>query len=141
MSLLLQIQVAVVSIFFGALFLLIFGFINRLFYHITILKNIIIILYFIVMSIIYFYIILYFTDGVLKIYYPMFLLIGGYIYQKIYAKYFLRLYEVICLKFKLIIINPIRLKFKKIKSILEIRKKKRKKNNGKRKAKKTQPIN
>lgn len=143
MSLLLQIQVAVISFFFGAFFLLLFGFINRLFYRITIIKNFCIILYFMIMSSIYFVLLVHFTDGVLRIYYPLFMLLGGFIYQKIYAKYFLKLYDKILNKINHIFIRPIHLKIKQIQSILKMKRKKRleKRQNGKRKRKKEKSYN
>lgn len=137
MSLLIQIQVAVISFFFGFFFLMLFGFINRVLKRITILKNIVIIGYFLFATYSYFYCLVLLNDGILRIYYPLFIALGGVFYQKFYAVYFLRFYESICLKTHKLIITPICLKIKKIKSILKIKKEKRKKRNGKRKEKKS----
>lgn len=134
MTLLVQIQVAIFSFFFGAIFLLFFGFINRLFFKITFVKNILIIAYFLLMSIIYFYLLVLLNDGILRIYYPLFIILGAFMYQKFYAPYFLRFYEKIVLLFNKYLINPIRLKINKRKSILKLKKEKRKKH-GKRKKK------
>lgn len=137
MSLLIQIQVVVISFFFGFFFLMLFGFINRVLKRIMILKNIVIIGYFLFATYSYFYCLVLLNDGILRIYYPLFIALGGVFYQKFYAVYFLQFYESICLKIHKLIITPICLKIKKIKSILKIKKEERKKRNGKRKEKKS----
>ncbi len=143
MPLLLQIQIAVISFFFGAFFLLLFGLINRLFYHASIIKNIFVILYFMLMSSVYFMLLVHFTDGVLRIYYPLFILLGGFTYQKIYAQYFLRLYDKVLIKLNHVFIRPIYLKIKHIQGILKMKRKKKeeKRRNGKRKRKKEKSYN
>ncbi len=134
MDLLNQIQVSIYSLFFGAIFLFFFSFINRLFFKLTILKNLMIIFYFLIMTIIYFYLLVILNNGVLRIYYPLFILLGAFLYQKFYAPYVLRFFEKIVSKLNKIFIRPIYLKISKIKSILKNKKEKRK--NGKRKKEK-----
>ena len=79
MDLLNQIQVSIYSLFFGAIFLFFFSFINRLFFKLTILKNLMIIFYFLIMTIIYFYLLVILNNGVLRIYYPLFILLGAFL--------------------------------------------------------------
>lgn len=125
MPILNQFQISIVSFLFGGIFLFFHQFINRLFFKLKILKNITLFLYIMAMGLLYFYLVFILVSGILRIYYPLFLFFGGYIYQKVYAPYILRFFEKAISKMELKIFAPFYLKINKINNILKYRKKKK----------------
>lgn len=85
---------------------------------------------FIIFTVIYFYLNYRIGEGILNIYYLLFLALGIFVYQKFYASSFLKLCSKIKRYLKKTIFDKLYLRFKKIHDIIK-KKRKRSKKHGK----------
>ena len=91
MSIEVQIQLIIISILFGFIFMIFYSLINEFFYT-SKLRIIFEFPLFIISTIIYFMLIYKINGGLLNIYYPLFIIIGVLIYIYYYSNYFLSIY-------------------------------------------------
>ena len=88
MSIEVQIKLVVSSILFGFSFMILYSLINEFFYK-SKLRILFELPLFILGTIIYFIIIYKINTGILNIYFPLFIIIGVFLYQIFYSHYFI----------------------------------------------------
>ena len=113
MSIEVQIQLIVMSVLFGFIFMTIYSFFNELLFK-NKLRILIEIPLFLIGTIIYFYLIYFINGGLLNIYMFLFLLFGVLIYQMFYSKFFLCIYANIHKKIILFFNKHVIIKKKKV---------------------------
>lgn len=128
MSLLEQFQTIIGSIVFGSLSLFTWTLFNRVFYSkkVLILRIPLEIALFCYMAYLYYVFLGSYGSGVFNIFYVPALCLGGYIYYRFYAYHFETLFEGVANSLEKAILNPIKLKKKKIHDKLLEKEKKRK---------------
>lgn len=131
MSLLQQFQSLIGSMFFGSFSLFCWTLFNRIFYSkkVLIIRFPLEILLFCYLSYLYYCFLSYYSFGIFNVFYVPAFILGMYIYYKFYAYHFETLFEVMASSVYKVIIEPIKLKKKKICD--KLKKKKRRKVNGK----------
>ena len=92
-----QFQVILFSLLFGMIFLACYDIFNRTFYKIRgkLVRFVLELIFFSVLSTIYFFILFLINDAILSIYMPLFLILGGFIYMKFLSFPLLCIYEKI----------------------------------------------
>lgn len=113
MSIEVQIQLIVMSIMFGFIFMIFYSFMNEIFYK-SKFRIIIELPFFLLSTIIYFYLLYIINDGFLNIYLILFIFIGVIIYYAFYYPYFLYRYVKIHKKLILILNKHVIIKIEKI---------------------------
>ena len=128
MTLFEQFQTIIGSIVFGFVSMLIYTFFNRLFYKkFIVIKLIFETMLFCLIAYLYYVFISEYGSGIFNIFYIFSLILGSYLFYRFYAYYFELFFENIFFFFYKKIINPIKLKIKRIHAKLKARKKYEKK--------------
>ncbi len=117
-----QFQVILFSLLFGMIFLACYDIFNRTFYKIRgkLVRFVLELIFFSVLSTIYFFILFLINDAILSIYMPLFLILGGFIYMKFLSFPLLCIYEKIVGKIEHKL-SKIHLFFSKKKDIIKIK--------------------
>lgn len=125
MTLFEQFQTIIGSIVFGFVSMLIYTFFNRLFFNkkLIVFRLIFETILFCFIAYLYYIFISEYGSGIFNIFYIFSLILGSYLFYRFYAYYFESFFENIFSFLSKKLIDPIKLKIKKIHAKLKVRKK------------------